>query len=262
VYALRARFRWCLTGTPIQNRIEDFGALINFLRVQPFDSHSMFTHHIANPVKNGDQSGFKKLKKLVHSTSLRRTKAFVFGTLDFPPRINQEITIELSEEERSIYAALKDNCIEVMDFMSCSEDRQKPVGNVFKLILRLRQVCNHTNLLPANVLKQVYNKDFVGAVSNGQEICNSCGSGIVITESKNTYEDFLAGAGVLCADCKSQDKDDSAGNTSPGTAFSNELGENDIMDVGINHGLSSKMEALLRNLHAYRSQSTACPIKR
>ena len=262
MYALHARFRWCLTGTPIQNRIEDFGALINFLRVQPFDSQSMFTHHIANPVKNGDQSGFKKLKKLVHSTSMRRTKASIFGTLDFPSRINQEKIIELDGEERSIYAALKDSCIEVMDFMSCSEDRQKPVGNVFKLILRLRQVCNHTSLLPANVLNQVYNKDIVDAVSNGQEICNSCGSEVVITESKNTYEDFLAGAGALCADCKSQDKDGSATDTSPGTAFSNELGEDDIMDVSINHGSSSKIEALLQNLHAYRTQSTACPIKR
>ena len=222
----------------------------------------MFTHHIANPVKNDDQSGFKKLKKLVHSTSLRRTKASVFGTLDFPSRINQEITIELKEEERSIYTALKDNCIEVMDFMSCSEDRQKPVGNVFKLILRLRQVCNHTSLLPANVLNQVYSKDFVDAASNGQEICNSCGSEVVITESKNTYEDSLAGAGALCADCKSQDKEGSAMDTSPGTAFSNELGEDDIMDVSINHGSSSKIEALLQNLHACRTQSTACPIKR
>lgn len=261
VYALHARFRWCLTGTPIQNRIEDFGALINFLRVQPFDSQSMFTHHIANPVKNGDQSGFKKLKKLVHSTSMRRTKASIFGTLDFPSRINQEKIIELDGEERSIYAALKDSCIEVMDFMSCSEDRQKPVGNVFKLILRLRQVCNHTSLLPANVLNQVYSKDFVDAASNGQEICNSCGSEVVITESKNTYEDSLAGAGALCADCKYQDKEGSATDTSPGTAFSNELGENDIMDVSINHGSSSKIEALLQNLHAYRTHSTAYPIK-
>jgi SNF2 family DNA or RNA helicase len=38
VFALHARYRWYLTGIPIQNRLEDLGSLVEFLRVDPFDN--------------------------------------------------------------------------------------------------------------------------------------------------------------------------------------------------------------------------------
>ncbi|OCL08396.1 hypothetical protein AOQ84DRAFT_376813 [Glonium stellatum] len=261
VYALHGHFRWCLTGTPIQNRIEDFGALINFLRVQPFDSQPMFAHHIANPMKNGEQSGFKKLKTLVHCTSLRRTKASIFGALGFPPRINEEKSIELSQEEKSIYDALKDNCVERMGFMSCSEDSKKPVGNVFKLILRLRQICNHTSLLPAEVLNQVYNQDLADAISIGQDMCESCGSEATTPEFKVYFEDVFEGVGVLCTGCKPKDSDGSATDPLSDITLPNESNKEESMNVDINHSPSAKIEALLQNLYAYRAQPTAFPIK-
>lgn len=38
-FALNAQYRWCLTGTPLQNRIGEFFSLIRFLNVDPFASY-------------------------------------------------------------------------------------------------------------------------------------------------------------------------------------------------------------------------------
>jgi DNA repair protein RAD16 len=38
-FALKAEYRWCLTGTPLQNRIGEFFSLIRFLNMDPFASY-------------------------------------------------------------------------------------------------------------------------------------------------------------------------------------------------------------------------------
>lgn len=38
-FALKSDFRWCLTGTPLQNRIGEFFSLIRFLNISPFASY-------------------------------------------------------------------------------------------------------------------------------------------------------------------------------------------------------------------------------
>jgi len=46
---LDAKFRWCLTGTPIQYRLEDIGALLAFLRILPFDRLGTFRQCVVVP---------------------------------------------------------------------------------------------------------------------------------------------------------------------------------------------------------------------
>ncbi len=38
-FALKVGHRWCLTGTPLQNRIGEFFSLIRYLEIQPFSSY-------------------------------------------------------------------------------------------------------------------------------------------------------------------------------------------------------------------------------
>ncbi|KAG8900552.1 hypothetical protein FRC01_010095, partial [Tulasnella sp. 417] len=52
-YALQAKFRWCLTGTPIQNSVEELFSLLHFLQVRPLNDWDTFKAQIANPIKAG-----------------------------------------------------------------------------------------------------------------------------------------------------------------------------------------------------------------
>ena len=50
--ALNAQRRLCLTGTPLQNRLDDYAALVKFLRLVPFDNKHVWAHWIGGPLES------------------------------------------------------------------------------------------------------------------------------------------------------------------------------------------------------------------
>lgn len=72
---LAARKRWCLTGTPIQNRVEELYSLIRFLRIPPFSDLATFKQSISIPIQEGNiELALGRLKTLLLAIMLRRTK--------------------------------------------------------------------------------------------------------------------------------------------------------------------------------------------
>ena len=41
---LKASYRWCLTGTPMMNSVQELFSLIRFLRIRPYNDHRAFQH--------------------------------------------------------------------------------------------------------------------------------------------------------------------------------------------------------------------------
>jgi SWI/SNF-related matrix-associated actin-dependent regulator of chromatin subfamily A3 len=99
--ALESRYRWCLTGTPIQTRIDDFAALLRFLQVHPFDRG--FKRSIIDPLRNGNLTSVHKLRLLVNLISLRRTKASLGSAVQLPMRKDYIEHVEFSEDGRALY---------------------------------------------------------------------------------------------------------------------------------------------------------------
>src|SRR5579871_238240 len=62
--ALNAQRRLCLTGTPLQNRLDDYAALVKFLRIIPFDNKHIWTNWIGGPLKAGNKAGLSRLQIL------------------------------------------------------------------------------------------------------------------------------------------------------------------------------------------------------
>ncbi|KAB8303436.1 hypothetical protein EYC80_004861 [Monilinia laxa] len=149
---LSAQRRWACTGTPVQNRLEDLGALMNFLRVKPFDG-SGFAQHILSPFKLCDPEIIPKLRLLVDSITLRRLK----DKIDLPKRHDQIARLDFSDEERMVYDIFEKNATDRLKVITSQGESAlggKTFHHILQSILRLRQVCAHgKDLLSAEDLK-------------------------------------------------------------------------------------------------------------
>jgi len=139
---LAANRRWAVTGTPVQNRLEDLGALIKFLRIKPFDEKGGFAQHIMAPFKMCDPEILPKLRLLVNSITLRRLK----DRIDLPPRRDQLVKLDFSPEERAIYDIFAKNASDRVKVIV--SQREKSLGgksyvHILQSILRLRLICAH-----------------------------------------------------------------------------------------------------------------------
>lgn len=118
--ALPRRRSWALTGTPIENRPEELGALYEFLGVVP-------------PNATPD---LKQLQYLAKQCILRRTKDLVMK--DMPPRLDRDAHLELLPSQKYAYEkAEKDGIIHLNELGD-----QISVQHVFELVLRLKQITN------------------------------------------------------------------------------------------------------------------------
>ncbi|KAH8404911.1 hypothetical protein KR222_010414, partial [Zaprionus bogoriensis] len=99
---LRGKYRWALTGTPIQNKELDVYALLKFLRCSPFDDLNVWKTWIDNKVGGGQE----RLNLLVKSLMLRRTKAQLQlnGKLNnLPKKEIRLIEMSLDTDEMNVY---------------------------------------------------------------------------------------------------------------------------------------------------------------
>lgn len=77
---LKSKYRWCLTGTPIQNSIHDLFGLIRFLDIKPYCDWGHFQHHITKPFSSGRRTAVvTKVKLVLEALCLRRTKGYILG---------------------------------------------------------------------------------------------------------------------------------------------------------------------------------------
>lgn len=80
-WGLRAKRRWCLSGTPIQNAIDDLYSYFRFLRYDPYAQYPSFCSTIKVPINRSPSKGYKKLQAVLKTIMLRRTKGE--ATYDF-----------------------------------------------------------------------------------------------------------------------------------------------------------------------------------
>jgi len=73
-WGLRAKRRWCLSGTPIQNAVEDLYSYFRFLRYDPYAVYKQFCTMIKIPISRNPTNGYKKLQVVLKTVMLRRTK--------------------------------------------------------------------------------------------------------------------------------------------------------------------------------------------
>ncbi|CAL5029860.1 unnamed protein product [Urochloa decumbens] len=147
---LRAERRWCLSGTPIQNKIEDLYSYFCFLKYEPYSKFSSFKYMIKDPITKDSARGYKKLQAILRIVLLRRTKETLIDgepILKLPPKTIQLSKIDFTPEERAFYLTLEEGSRQKFKAYDAAGTIKENYASILVLLLRLRQACDHPLLL-------------------------------------------------------------------------------------------------------------------
>ena len=148
--SFRCRNRLLLTGTPIQNNMQELWALLHFIMPTLFDNHDEFNDWFSKDIENHAQSNSKlneqqlqRLHQILKPFMLRRVKKHVQKELG--DKIEKDVACYLTYRQRAYYTSLR-NKINFMDLVDTVVDRKEDVTNLMNLVVQFRKVCNHPSL--------------------------------------------------------------------------------------------------------------------
>lgn len=145
------RNRLLLTGTPIQNNMQELWALLHFIMPTLFDSHDEFSEWFSKDIESHAQSNTKlnqdqlrRLHMILKPFMLRRVKAHVQKELG--DKVERDIFCDLSYRQRAYYANLRSK-ISIMDLIEkASMGDDQDAATLMNLVMQFRKVCNHPDL--------------------------------------------------------------------------------------------------------------------
>ncbi|PWN49493.1 hypothetical protein IE53DRAFT_380504 [Violaceomyces palustris] len=148
---LMARRRWCLTGTPIVNRLTDLFSLLKFLRVEPWGDFSFFNGFISKPFANKNPKALEVVQVVLESVLLRREKKMKDKDgkpiVELPPKILDIKRLTFSPLERQIYENVYNRAFLQYSVMKANGTVARNFSLIFSVLMRLRQAVCHPLLV-------------------------------------------------------------------------------------------------------------------
>ncbi|PRP78807.1 putative DNA repair protein RAD5 [Planoprotostelium fungivorum] len=150
-FELKAKRRWAMTGTPIQNNLRDMWSLLRFIRDTNAGSVQEFNRmcELMLSDSNSSAGGIGKLRQMFYMYLLRRTKTQKIRgktVLELPPI---EITVrhlKPTPDEKLFYVAVNEQCVDLARAFAKKNTILKNMMVFFELLTRLRQTSD-SNLL-------------------------------------------------------------------------------------------------------------------
>ncbi len=141
---LQAGFRLALSGTPVENDLDELWSLFNFVNPGLLGSREGFGKRFALPIeRDRDASARQALRSLIRPFLLRRTKAAVLSEL--PPRTEQTVQVEMGEAEHAFYEAMRQRALENIAALDAPTGKRKI--HILAEITRLRRACCNPALI-------------------------------------------------------------------------------------------------------------------
>jgi DNA helicase INO80 len=145
-----SRNRLLLTGTPIQNNMQELWALLHFIMPSLFDSHDEFSDWFSKDIESHAQSNTKlnedqlrRLHMILKPFMLRRVKKHVQKELG--DKIELDVFCDLTYRQRAYYTNLR-NKISIMDLIEKAVGDDQDSATLMNLVMQFRKVCNHPDL--------------------------------------------------------------------------------------------------------------------
>jgi SNF2 family DNA or RNA helicase len=142
-----SRFRIALTGTPVENRVSELWALMDFLNPKVLGDEPFFRQRYRLPIERyGDMASLRDLKARVGPFILRRLKTDKSIISDLPEKVELSEWVGLSPEQKKLYNKTVEASLDAIARAPLGQSH----GQVLALLTKLKQICNH----PALALKE------------------------------------------------------------------------------------------------------------
>jgi non-specific serine/threonine protein kinase len=149
VKALRARRRLALTGTPVENRLQDLWSIFDFVNPGLLGSAKQFAEVARQAAGERPQPVFGMLRKLVAPYILRRLKTDKRIIDDLPEKTELDVICSLTPQQAALYARTVGSLEE--ELQRAQEGIQRR-GLVLSYLMRFKQICNHPSQLTGDGL--------------------------------------------------------------------------------------------------------------
>lgn len=144
------RNRLLLTGTPIQNSMQELWALLHFIMPSLFDSHDEFSEWFSKDIESHAQSNtqlneqqLRRLHVILKPFMLRRIKKNVQSELG--DKVEIDIFCDLTNRQKKYYQMLKSQ-ISILDLLESASSSGDDTQSLMNLVMQFRKVCNHPDL--------------------------------------------------------------------------------------------------------------------
>lgn len=204
--ALDAKHHWCLSGTPLVNRVNDLGALFQFCRVPVLGEKAQFRTSVSKVFKKSFSEGFPILRRALLPICLRRPR----DCLPSPHVV--QCRVKLSTIECEAYNNLFRLSNEEIEATVSGNSQKEKRSTVLQAILRLRMFCSHgaEGTIDAEPsFSQDFDPDEELALlqEKGESSCVSCGSEVLRINQLQDVDSGLVGicGHITCRSCSQLD---------------------------------------------------------
>ena len=138
--SLPAEHRVALTGTPVENRLDELRAILDFVNPGLLGSASTFRARFAVPIESHrDVAAASRLRTLTAPFVLRRLKSDPRVAADLPAKEHIRIDAPLTREQATLYQAVVEDMLEQVRESTGGARK----GAILSGLTALKQVCNH-----------------------------------------------------------------------------------------------------------------------
>ena len=138
--AIPAEHKLALTGTPVENRLDELRSILDFANPGMLGKPADFRKRFSVPIeREQDEGAVSRLRAITSPFVLRRVKTDPSVISDLPEKNEMTVRSNLSAEQAALYKAVVDDMLaQIADAKG-----MKRKGAVLSALTRLKQVCNH-----------------------------------------------------------------------------------------------------------------------
>ncbi|MEK8071457.1 DEAD/DEAH box helicase [Rhodococcoides navarretei] len=180
---LKSTTRIALTGTPVENRMDELWALLDLTNPGLLGTRARFTRRFSAPVEQrGSAAALAQLSSAIAPVVLRRTKAEV--ATDLPPKHHMDVLCPISNEQVTLYNSAVEEAFDTG--FGTSRGRGSAV---LALLTSLKLICNHPGLVNGDLSRLADRSGKLDRLTDiVEELADSSEAALVFTQYRRTGE--------------------------------------------------------------------------